>query len=104
MTKRVKFVKSRELGSLREVNLDEPRWAEQVAKEQHSRLCLPGTVRDMARLQSQQGPISNGWMSVLPNRAVRTDINDVDYRVLLCRWLGLPLLPVGCTVPGCPMC
>ena len=79
-------------------------WAEQVAKEQRSRLCLSGTVRDMARLQSQQGAISNGWMSVLPNRAVRTDIGDVDYRVLLCWWLGLPLLPMGCTLPGCPLC
>ena len=70
-------------------------WAEQVAQEQRSRLCQLGTARDMARLQSQEGPISSGWMSVLPCRAVRTDIGDVDYRVLLRWWLGLPLLPLG---------
>ena len=58
----------------------------------------------MARLRSQEGPIANGWMSVLPCKALRTDINDVDYRVLLHWWLGLPLLPIGCTPPGCPAC
>ena len=79
-------------------------WAEQVATEQRSRLCHLGTARDMARLRSQEGPIANGWMSVLPSRALRTDIQDVDYRVLLRWWLGLPLLPTGCTLPGCPMC
>lgn len=79
-------------------------WAEQVAQEQRSRLCQLGTARDMARLQSQEGPISTGWMSVLPCRAVRTDIGDVDYRVLLRWWLGLPLLPLGQTLPGCPAC
>ena len=79
-------------------------WAEQVAKEHRSRLCQLGTARDMARLRAQEGPISNGWMSVLPSRALRTDINDGDYRVLLRWWLGLPLLPVGQTLPGCPAC
>ena len=53
-------------------------WAEQVAKEQRSRLCHLGTARDMARLQSRDGPIANGWMSLLPCRAMRTDINDAD--------------------------
>jgi hypothetical protein len=43
-------------------------------------------------------------MSVQPNRALRTDIDDVDYRVLLRWWLGLPLLPMGQTLPGCPLC
>jgi hypothetical protein len=79
-------------------------WAEHVAKERRSRLTHLGTARDMARLQSQSGVISNGWMSVLPSRALRTDISDVDYRILLRWWLGLPLLPVGCTLPGCPAC
>ena len=79
-------------------------WAEQVATEQRSRLCHLGTARNMVRLRSQEGPIANGWMSVLPSRALRTDIPDVDYRVLLRWWLGLPLLPTGCTLPGCPMC
>lgn len=79
-------------------------WAEHVATEQHSRLCQLGTARDMARLQSQAGPVANGWMAVLPCRALRTDINDADYRLLLRWWLGLPLLPMGRTLPGCPLC
>ena len=79
-------------------------WAGHVAVEQHSRLCKTGTARDMARLQCQRGPVANGWMSVLPSRAMRTDINDADYRLLLRWWLGLPILPVGQTLPGCPLC
>ena len=79
-------------------------WAEQVAMEQRSRLCQSGTARDMARLRSQDGPVANGWMSVLPSKALRTDIPDVDFRMLLRWWLGLPLLPTGCTLPGCPLC
>ena len=43
-------------------------------------------------------------MSVLPSRALRTDINDADYRLLLRWWLGLPILPIGLTLPGCPLC
>jgi hypothetical protein len=35
---------------------------------------------------------------------MRTDINDADYRLLLRWWLGLPILPVGQTLPGCPLC
>ena len=79
-------------------------WAGHVALESRSRLCKVGTARDMARLQSQGGPIANGWMSVLPSRILRTDIQDSDYRLLLRWWLGLPLLPLGCTLPGCPLC
>ena len=79
-------------------------WAEHVAVEQRSRHCQLGTARDMARLQCQGGPIANGWMSVLPSRSLRTDISDPDYRLLLRWWLGLPILPVGHTLPGCPMC
>ena len=79
-------------------------WAAQVAKEQRSQVCHLGSARDMARLHSQEGAISNGWMSVLPSRTLRTDISDVDYRVLLRWWLGLPLLPLGRTLPDCPAC
>jgi len=79
-------------------------WAGHVAVEQRSRLCQLGTARDMARLQCQGGPIANGWMSVLPSRALRTDICDPDYRLLLRWWLGLPILPIGRTLPGCPLC
>ena len=79
-------------------------WAGHVATEQRSRMCKVGSARDMARLQCQGGAISNGWMSVLPSRALRTDIHDADYRLLLRWWLGLPLLPVGRTLPGCPLC
>ena len=79
-------------------------WAEDVAVEQRSRLCQLGTARDMARLQCQGGPIANGWMSVLPSRVLRTDIRDPDYRLLLRWWLGLPILPTGRTLPGCPLC
>ena len=79
-------------------------WAEHVAKEQRSRVCQLGSARDTVRLWWQEGPISNGWMSLLPNRAVRTDISDVDYRLLLRWWLGLPLLPLGVTLLGCPAC
>jgi hypothetical protein len=79
-------------------------WAGHVAVEQRSRLCQLGTARDMARLQCQGGPVANGWMSVLPSRALRTDISDPDYRLLLRWWLGLPILPTGRTLPGCPMC
>ena len=79
-------------------------WAGHVAMEQRSRLCKVGTARDMARLQCQAGPVANGWMSVLPNRATRTDICDPDYRLLLRWWLGLPILPVGQTLPSCPLC
>ena len=77
-------------------------WAGHVAVEQRSRLCKLGSARDMARLQCQGGPVSNGWMSVMPSRALRTDIGDADYRILLRWWL--PLLPLQQTLPGCPLC
>jgi hypothetical protein len=79
-------------------------WAGHVAVEQRARLCKLGSARGMARLQCQGGPISNGWMSVLPSRAMHTDISDADYRLLLRWWLGLPLLPLQLTLPGCPLC
>ena len=79
-------------------------WAGHVAVEQRSRLCQLGSARDMARLQCQGGAVANGWMSVLPSRALRTDISDAEYRLLLRWWLGLPLLPLMKTLPGCPLC
>ena len=33
-----------------------------------------------------------------------TDFPDTEYRLLLRWWLGLPILPVGVTLPGCPLC
>ena len=39
-----------------------------------------------------------------PNKAHRTEIPDTEFRLLLRWWLGLPLLPVGATLPGCPLC
>ena len=95
---------SKQLASASSDHASQRWWAEQVATEQRSRLCHLGSARDQARLRSQEGPISNGWMSVLPSRALRTDIGDVEYRVLLRWWLGLPLLPLGRTLPGCPLC
>ena len=67
------------LGSASNDHASQRWWAEHVAKEQRSRLCQLGTARDMARLQSQGGPMANGWMSILPSRSLRTDINNVDY-------------------------
>ena len=48
--------------------------------------------------------MATGWLRALPNKALLTEIPDIEYRLLLRWWLGLPILPVGVTLPGCPLC
>jgi len=42
--------------------------------------------------------------SNIKHKALRTDIPDSEFRLLLCWWLGLPILPQGTALPECPMC
>ena len=79
-------------------------WAEQVSTIQSQRLEAKGTVRDRTRLACQKGPLATGWLRALPNRALQTEFPDVEFRLLLRWWLGLPILPAGVTLPGCPLC
>ena len=53
-------------------------WAGHVAVGRRLRLCKLGSAWDMARPQCECGPVSNGWMSVMPSRALRTDISGAD--------------------------
>jgi hypothetical protein len=71
---------------------------------QAQRLEAKGTVRDRTRLACQKGPVATGWLQALPSRVQQTHISDTDFRLLLRWWLGLPILPVGETLPGCPLC
>jgi hypothetical protein len=70
----------------------------------HSYWIRISPAADPHRLRSQGGQLSNAWMSVIPHRALRTDIEDSDYRLLLRWWMGLPILPTGRTLPACPLC
>ena len=79
-------------------------WAEKVADVQSQRLDTVGSARDRSRRACQQGPVATGWLQALPNKALRTEIPDTEFRLLLRWWLGLPILPVGVTLPGCPLC
>ena len=79
-------------------------WAEKVSDVQSQRLDNVGSARDRTRRACQKGPVATGWLRALPNRALRTDFPDIEYRLLLRWWLGLPILPVGVTLPGCPPC
>lgn len=79
-------------------------WAEKVSTAQSQRLDTAGSARDRVRRACQKGPVATGWLSALPNTALRTVIPDTEFRLLLRWWLGLPILPVGATLPGCPLC
>ena len=79
-------------------------WAEKVAEVQGQRLDSSGSARDRSRRVCQRGPVATGWLRALPNKALRTEIPDTEFRLLLRWWLGLPLLPVGVSLPGCPLC
>jgi len=75
-----------------------------VADAQSQRLDSTGPARDRTRRVCQKGPVATGWLRALPNKALKTDIQDTDFRLLLRWWLGLPILPVGLQLPGCPLC
>ena len=79
-------------------------WAEKVFDIQSQRLDDQGSARDRTRRRCQKGPLASGWLSALPNRALHMEIADTDFRLLLKWWLGLPILPTGTTLPGCPLC
>ena len=79
-------------------------WAEQVAEARRTRLHSMGTARDQVRLANQEGPLANGWISIIPSHANHTILPDTDFRSLCRFWLGLPLLPEGITLPECPLC
>jgi len=92
------------LASATEQHATQKWWAEQVSDVQSQRLDAFGSARDRTRRACQKGPLATGWLRTLPNKALRTEIPDADYRLLLRWWLGLPILPVGVTLPGCPLC
>ena len=79
-------------------------WADKVSDVQSQRLDIVGSARDRTRRVCQKGPVATGWLRALPNKALHTNIPDAEYRLLLRWWLGLPILPVGVTLPGCPLC
>jgi hypothetical protein len=79
-------------------------WAEKVAEMQSQRLDSSGTARDRTRRVCQKGPVATGWLGALPNKALRTEIPDIEFRLLLRWWLGIPILPTGATLPRCPLC
>jgi len=66
-------------------------WAEQVSESLSRRHDANGSVRDRTRLACQKGPIATGRLCALPNKALRTDIPDSKFRLLLLWWLGLPI-------------
>ena len=62
-----------------------------------------GTARDRVRLESQDGALAHGWLTVTPSRALGTTLPDSDFRSL-CRYLlGLPLTQDGAAAK-CPAC
>ena len=79
-------------------------WAEKVSDAQSQRLDNVGLARDRTRRACQKGPVATGLLRALPNRALRRYFPDIEYRLLLRWWLGMPILPVGVTLPGCPLC
>ena len=79
-------------------------WAELVFKVQSQRLDSTGSSRDRTRRACQKGPVATGWLNALPSRVQQTEIPDTEFRLLLRWWLGLPILPTGVTLPGCPLC
>ena len=92
------------LASATEQDATQKWWAEQVSDVQSQRLDAFGSARDRTRRACQKGPVATGWLRTLPSKAMRTEIPDTDYRLLLRWWLGLPILPVGVPLPGCPLC
>ena len=48
--------------------------------------------------------MATGWLRALPSKALQTEIPDIEFRLLLRWWLGLPVLPVGVSLPECPLC
>ena len=98
------IVDNKQLSSATDEHATQKWWAEQVADVQNQRLATKGTARDRTRRVCQQGPVATGWLCVLPNRGLRTTIPDSEFRLLVRWWLGLPILPVGATLPGCPLC
>lgn len=78
--------------------------ADRVSDERRSRLQSHGPVRDRARLICQNGGFANAWMKALPCKALRTDIPDREYRLLLRWWLGVAILPTTAPLPGCTLC
>jgi hypothetical protein len=79
-------------------------WAEKVVDMQSQRLDSSGTARDRTRRVCQKGPVATGWLGALLNNALRTEIPDIEFRLLLRWWLGIPILPSGETLPRCPLC
>ena len=58
-------------------------WAEKVSDAQSQRLDNVGSARDCTTRACQKGPVAKGWLRALPNRALRTDFPDIEYRLLL---------------------
>ena len=79
-------------------------WAERVYDIQSQQLDSQGPARDRTRRMCQKGTVATGWLSVVPSRVRHTDIPDADFRLLLKWWLGLPILPTGAVLLGCPLC
>ena len=92
------------LDSATKEHATQKRWAEKVSDAQSQRLDNVGSARDRVRRACQKGPVATVWLRALPNRALHTDFSDTEHRLLLRWWLGLPILPVGVTLPGCPLC
>ena len=79
-------------------------WADQIGDMARLRLAQHATIRDITRLQSQEGPLESAWLSVVPAREGQDCLSDVDFRSMCQFWLGLPVLPVRRCLPPCPAC
>ena len=79
-------------------------WAQKVVDMQSQRLDSSGTARDRTRRVCQKGPVATGWLGALLNNALRTEIPDIEFRLLLRWWLCIPILPSRETLPRCPLC
>jgi len=79
-------------------------WADQVSDACRQSLVRSGTVRDVVRLQSQEGPLACAWLTALPTLTTEGWLSDVEFRSLCRWWLGMPLLPLGRCLPPCPEC
>ena len=66
-----------------------------ASEAQSRRHDAKGSVRDRTRLANQKGSVATGWLRALPNKAMRTEMPDGEFRLLLRWWLGLQILPTG---------
>ena len=67
-------------------------WCDKMQQFRLEKLLSRCSGRDLVRLQCQRSPSIGAWLSAIPSRALGMEISPPIYRILLCWWLGLPLV------------